>query len=105
MKTVRWTVFNEQYFVWISKRNYGFVPSKTSHCDVLEVYFAAHRKKGERSCPLPLGMTVVIPHPFHRFGGYAPAGAGKDFAVCGRRPKGSALWTSAAFEKAGETFP
>ncbi|MDE6745679.1 MAG: hypothetical protein K2J72_03465, partial [Oscillospiraceae bacterium] len=27
------------------------------------------------------------------------------FAVCGRRPKGSALWTSAAFEKAGETFP
>ncbi|MDE5576191.1 MAG: hypothetical protein K2J11_02220 [Oscillospiraceae bacterium] len=30
---------------------------------------------------------------------------GGDFAVCGRRPKGSALWTSAAFEKAGETFP
>ena len=35
----------------------------------------------------------------------------RDFAVllkltCGQlRPKGSALWTSAAFEKAGETFP
>ncbi|MDE5577421.1 MAG: hypothetical protein K2J11_08545 [Oscillospiraceae bacterium] len=28
-----------------------------------------------------------------------------DFAVCGRRPKGSALWKPAAFEKAGETFP
>ena len=27
-----------------------------------------------------------------------------DFAVCGRRPEGSALWTPAAFEKAGETF-
>ncbi|MDE5991880.1 MAG: hypothetical protein K2G87_02390, partial [Oscillospiraceae bacterium] len=30
---------------------------------------------------------------------------GGDFALCGARPKGSALWTSAAFEKAGETFP
>ena len=29
----------------------------------------------------------------------------RDFALCGARPKGSALWTSAAFEKAGETFP
>ena len=68
LKTVRWTVFNEQYFVWVSKHNYKFVPSQTSHCDVWEIYFVAYRKKGERSCPLPLGMTVVIPHPFHRFG-------------------------------------
>ncbi|MDE6599787.1 MAG: hypothetical protein K2K34_06880 [Oscillospiraceae bacterium] len=30
---------------------------------------------------------------------------GGDFALCGARPKGSALWTPAAFEKAGETFP
>ncbi|MBD5146184.1 MAG: hypothetical protein HDT21_09825 [Ruminococcus sp.] len=42
-------------------------------------------------------MTVVIPHPFHRFERYAPAGAGKDFALCGARPKGSALWTSASW--------
>ncbi|MBD5146747.1 MAG: hypothetical protein HDT21_12700 [Ruminococcus sp.] len=29
----------------------------------------------------------------------------RNFALCGARPKGAALWTSAAFEKAGETFP
>ncbi|MDE5576814.1 MAG: hypothetical protein K2J11_05465 [Oscillospiraceae bacterium] len=28
-----------------------------------------------------------------------------DFAVCGRRPKGSALWKLATFEKVDETFP
>ncbi|MDE5577168.1 MAG: hypothetical protein K2J11_07260, partial [Oscillospiraceae bacterium] len=44
-----------------------FVPSKTSHCDVLEIYLAAYRQKGERSCPLPLGMALAIPHPFHRY--------------------------------------
>ncbi|MDE5576416.1 MAG: hypothetical protein K2J11_03405 [Oscillospiraceae bacterium] len=36
-------------------------------------------------------MTVVIPHPFHRSERYAPAGAGRDFAVCGRRPKAPPL--------------
>ncbi|MDE5578070.1 MAG: hypothetical protein K2J11_11860 [Oscillospiraceae bacterium] len=52
-----------------------------------------------------------ISHPLHRFKRYAPAGAGGDFALLLKltlgqlRPKGSALWTSAAFEKAGETFP
>ncbi|MBD5139424.1 MAG: hypothetical protein HDT24_08970, partial [Ruminococcus sp.] len=56
-----------------------------------EIYFVAHRTKGERSCPLPLGMTVVIPHPFHRFERYAPAGAGREFrrlrtATKGLRP-------------------
>ena len=24
--------------------------------------------RGERSCPLPLGMALAIPHPFHRLG-------------------------------------
>ncbi|MDE5576933.1 MAG: hypothetical protein K2J11_06070 [Oscillospiraceae bacterium] len=38
-----------------------------------------------------------ISHPFHRFERYAPAGAGGDFALCGARPKGSALWTSASW--------
>jgi len=38
-----------------------------------------NRKKGERSCSLPLGMALAIPHPFLRFLGYAPAGAGKEF--------------------------
>ncbi|MBD5146195.1 MAG: hypothetical protein HDT21_09880, partial [Ruminococcus sp.] len=33
----------------------------------------------------------------HRFGRYAPAGARGDFALCGARPKGSALWTSASW--------
>ncbi|MCM1024147.1 MAG: hypothetical protein NC395_08835, partial [Prevotella sp.] len=27
-----------------------------------------------------------------------------NFALCGGRPKGAALWKPAAFEKAGETF-
>ncbi|MDE6746190.1 MAG: hypothetical protein K2J72_06080 [Oscillospiraceae bacterium] len=57
----------------------------------MEIYLAAHRNKGERSCPLPLGMTVVIPHPFHRFERYAPAGARGDFALCGARPKAPPL--------------
>ena len=109
LKTVRWTVFNKGCFVWISKHSavniqLWFALSKTSHCDVLEIYFVSYRKKGERSCPLPLGMTVVIPHPFHRFERYALCSSrlsaearGGDFALCGARPKGSALWTSASW--------
>ncbi|MCM1023386.1 MAG: hypothetical protein NC395_04930 [Prevotella sp.] len=31
--------------------------------------------KGERSCPLPLGMAVAIPHPLPRFGRICAYGA------------------------------
>ncbi|MDE5576894.1 MAG: hypothetical protein K2J11_05870, partial [Oscillospiraceae bacterium] len=69
--------------------------------------------KEGRSCSPLLETALAVSHLLLRFGGYAPAGAGfrrlraaiGDFALCGARPKGSALWTSAAFEKAGETFP
>ena len=77
MKTVRWTVFNKQYFVWVSKSNYKFAPSKTSHCDVLEIYLAAYRTKEGRSCsPLLVtlakrGFGVAVSHLLLRFGGYA----------------------------------
>ncbi|MDE6745656.1 MAG: hypothetical protein K2J72_03345, partial [Oscillospiraceae bacterium] len=54
----------------------------------MEIYFAVYRTKGERSCPLPLGMTVVIPHPFHRFERYAPAGAGKGISRSAERDQG-----------------
>ncbi|MDE5576815.1 MAG: hypothetical protein K2J11_05470, partial [Oscillospiraceae bacterium] len=93
MKTVRRTVFNEQYFVWVSKHSYKFAPSKTSHRDVLEICLAAHCNKEGRSCS-PLLETLS------RFSPPAPFGTKGDFALCGARPKGSALWTSAAFEKA-----
>ncbi|MBD5146342.1 MAG: hypothetical protein HDT21_10625 [Ruminococcus sp.] len=62
----------------------------------MEIYFVSHRKKGERSCPLP-SKCYRISHPFHRFERYAPAGARGNFALCGARPKGSALWTSASW--------
>ena len=69
-----------------------FASFKTSHRDVLKIYCAEYCYNGERSCPLPLGMAVAIPHPFHRFERYAPAGAGLgSFAVCGRRPKAPPL--------------
>ncbi|MCI9409452.1 MAG: hypothetical protein HFJ89_06500 [Oscillospiraceae bacterium] len=29
--------------------------------------FCLNRKKGERSCSLPLGMALAIPHPLLRF--------------------------------------
>ncbi|MDE6746020.1 MAG: hypothetical protein K2J72_05200, partial [Oscillospiraceae bacterium] len=79
-----------------SKHNYKFAPSKTSHCDVLEIYLVAYRNKEGRSCSPLLEMALAISHLLLRFWGYAPAGVGGDFAVCGRRPKGSALWTSAS---------
>ncbi|MDE5577974.1 MAG: hypothetical protein K2J11_11380, partial [Oscillospiraceae bacterium] len=53
--------------------------------------------KEGRSCSPLLETALAVSHLLLRFGGYAPAGAGKDFAVCGRRPKGSALWTSASW--------
>ena len=40
-----------------------------------------------------------ISHPLLRF-----LEAKGDFAVCGQRPKGSALWKPATFEKVDETF-
>ncbi|MDE5576056.1 MAG: hypothetical protein K2J11_01540 [Oscillospiraceae bacterium] len=85
MKTVRWTVFNEWYFVWVSKHSYKFAPSKTSHCDVLEIYLAAHHYKEGRSCSPLLEMTVVISHLLLRFERYAPAGAGKGISRSAER--------------------
>ena len=39
------------------------------------------------------------------FSPLAPFGKDKrDFAVCGQRPKGAALWKPATFEKVDETF-
>ncbi|MBD5146363.1 MAG: hypothetical protein HDT21_10730, partial [Ruminococcus sp.] len=48
------------------------------------------------SCSPLLEMSIVISHLLLRFEQYAPAGARGDFALCGARPKGSALWTSAS---------
>ncbi|MDE6598911.1 MAG: hypothetical protein K2K34_02390, partial [Oscillospiraceae bacterium] len=45
----------------------------------------------------PSSKRFRVSHLLLRFGGYAPAGAGGDFAPCGERPKGSALWTSASW--------
>ncbi|MCM1024146.1 MAG: hypothetical protein NC395_08830, partial [Prevotella sp.] len=49
-------------------------------------YFVSSITKGERSCPLPLGMAVAIPHPLLRFGANCALRARGDFAACGRRP-------------------
>ncbi|MDE6745610.1 MAG: hypothetical protein K2J72_03110, partial [Oscillospiraceae bacterium] len=62
---------------------------KTVHWTVFKGYRAAQCNEGERSCPLPLGMTVVIPHPLHRFERMRLRARGGDFALCGARPKGS----------------
>ncbi|MBD5146033.1 MAG: hypothetical protein HDT21_09065, partial [Ruminococcus sp.] len=48
-------------------------------------------------CSPLLETALAVSHLLLRFGGYAPAGAGGDFALCGARPKGSALWTSASW--------
>ncbi|MDE5576415.1 MAG: hypothetical protein K2J11_03400 [Oscillospiraceae bacterium] len=45
----------------------------------------------------PSSKRFRVSHLLLRFRGFAPAGAGGDFAVCGARPKGSALWTSASW--------
>ena len=77
-------------------------PSKTSHCDVLDFLFVLYHTKGERSCPLPLvvlakrGFDVAFLTPFTVLNE-------RDFAVCGRRPKGSALWKLTAL-KGWRTF-
>ncbi|MDE6745651.1 MAG: hypothetical protein K2J72_03320, partial [Oscillospiraceae bacterium] len=57
----------------------------------MEICLAANRYKEGRSCSPLLEMTVVISHLLLRFGGYAPAGAGGDFALCGARPKAPPL--------------
>ncbi|MDE5576229.1 MAG: hypothetical protein K2J11_02420 [Oscillospiraceae bacterium] len=61
---------------------------KTVHWTVFKGYHTAQCNKGERSCPLPLEMTVVISHPFHRFERYAPAGAGRGFRALRSATKG-----------------
>ena len=56
---------------------YRFAPSKTSHCDVFEIYLVANRNKEGRSCsPLLValakrGFGVAVSHLLLRFGGYA----------------------------------
>ncbi|MBD5146928.1 MAG: hypothetical protein HDT21_13635 [Ruminococcus sp.] len=50
-------------------------------------------------------MTVVIPHPFHRFERYAPAGAGKGISRSAERDQGLCPVDLATFEKVDETFP
>ncbi|MBD5144591.1 MAG: hypothetical protein HDT21_01525 [Ruminococcus sp.] len=50
-------------------------------------------------------MTVVIPHPFHRFERYAPAGAGKEISPPAGGDQGLCPVDLATFEKVDETFP
>ena len=72
--------------------------SKTFHRNVLEGKLAWVCKKGERSCTLPLEMLS-------HFSPLAPFWKDKGgFAVCEQRPKGSALWKPATFEKVDETL-
>ena len=77
---------------------------ETVHRTVSKGHCAVYRCKEGRSCSPLLGTLSRSSPP-------APFGTKGDFAVLLKltfgqlRPKGAALWTSAAFEKAGETFP
>ena len=53
------------------------------------------------------GGAVVSAPPRNAFAFLTPFTVSdeKDFALCGGRPKGSALWKPATFEKVDETFP
>ena len=55
-------------------------------------------KRGGGLVRLP-SKCFRISHPLLRF-----LNVKGDFAVCGQRPKGSALWKPATFEKVDETF-
>ncbi|MDE5577420.1 MAG: hypothetical protein K2J11_08540, partial [Oscillospiraceae bacterium] len=68
---------------------------KTVHRTVFKGHLVALHYKEGRSCSPLLEMTVVISHLLLRFGGMRLRARGGDFALCGARPKGSALWTSA----------
>ncbi|MDE5576338.1 MAG: hypothetical protein K2J11_02990, partial [Oscillospiraceae bacterium] len=45
------------------------------------------------------GFGVVISHLLLRFVGMRLRAQEGDFALCGARPKGSALWTSASWDQ------
>ncbi|MDE6746844.1 MAG: hypothetical protein K2J72_09435, partial [Oscillospiraceae bacterium] len=61
---------------------------KTVHRTVFKGYFAANRNKEGRSCSPLLEMALAISHLLLRFGGYAPAGAGREFRPLRRATKG-----------------
>ncbi|MDE5577820.1 MAG: hypothetical protein K2J11_10585 [Oscillospiraceae bacterium] len=50
---------------------------KTVHRTVFKGYYAAYRNKEGRSCSPLLETALAVSHLLLRFGGYAPAGAGK----------------------------
>ncbi|MBD5146180.1 MAG: hypothetical protein HDT21_09805 [Ruminococcus sp.] len=77
---------------------------KTVHRTVFKGYCAVYCNKEGRSCPPLLETALAVSHLLLRFGGYALCSSRLSaeaqegyFAVCGRRPKGSALWTSASW--------
>ncbi|MCM1022775.1 MAG: hypothetical protein NC395_01790, partial [Prevotella sp.] len=69
------TFWTEQTYSDVLETQHNFVALKTVHRTVFKSYCAAYCQKGERSCPLPLGMAVAIPHPLPRFGRICAYGA------------------------------
>ncbi|MBD5144376.1 MAG: hypothetical protein HDT21_00400, partial [Ruminococcus sp.] len=70
---------------------------KTVHRTVFKGYCAAYCNKEGRSCS-PLLETLSRFSPPAPFRGICACGRGEgSFALCGARPKGSALWTSASW--------
>ncbi|MDE5992350.1 MAG: hypothetical protein K2G87_04795 [Oscillospiraceae bacterium] len=61
---------------------------KTVHRTVFKIYLYANRYKEGRSCSPLLEMAFAISHLLLRFGGYAPAGAGRGFRALRSATKG-----------------
>ncbi|MDE6746191.1 MAG: hypothetical protein K2J72_06085 [Oscillospiraceae bacterium] len=78
---------------------------KTVHRTVFKIYFYANRNKEGRSCSPLLETALAVSHLLLRFGGYAPAGAGKGISRSAERDQGLCPVDLATFEKVDETFP
>lgn len=67
----------------------GFFDRLNSPQDCFKNKFCLNRKKGERSCSLPLGMALAIPHPFLRFLRICACGRGEGVSRSAERDNGA----------------